>query len=379
MIYALVVPFLLAALPAAAQPCVIEFDIPVIDKWVRVNDNVNLRQGPSTSTPRLVFRPRPDGVLNTDVDVIYATTPKKDDVPARAKYAPVLGEQGDWTNIYFFDSFYNDEYFSETPWVSKSLTRPAQVLHSIDKEMGLSHLETLITMACGKYRGLVMASGYGWFDDGYVHLGCEIDDMLVFFAYINADLSEQEASRETSELEIWEWDGEEGCILKLDSRFGTSYYLDQQMDLEPTVDLLLKNLSTRMIPEMRILVPFKGNDTYETFIFGDEYTGPKQHVKFYAGEARPSTESRQQWISREFKRLNAVCDEIADANESGNVGTYLRDVYTRGVGIAAALEPYKGELTAAQQTKFKDFKEVVLQYVEPSEFEDIVKQTTSTK
>ena len=301
LIYALVVPFLLAALPAAAQPCVIEFDMPVIDKWVRVNDNVNLRQGPSTSTPRLVFREPTDGCLDCGYDMVYATTPKKDDVPVRAKYAPVLGEQGDWTNIYFFDPERCDVYYSGTPWVSKSLTRPVQVLHSIDKEMGLSHLETLITMSCGQYRGLLMASGYGHFDDGFVHLGCEIDDMLVFFAYIDADLSEQEDYRERSELEIWEWEGEEGCQLKLDSRFETAYHLNYQMDLEPTVDLLVKNLSTRMKPEMRILVPFKGNDTYETFIFGDKYTGPKQHVKFYPGEARPSTEGRQDCMEKYYQ------------------------------------------------------------------------------
>lgn len=340
-----------AAAAAAQQSGYVEFDLPRINRWVLVNDGVNLRQGPSTTTPRLVYRILDDGCLDCDPSLVYATTTKRGDRPAHARYAPVIGEQNDWLNIYYSDGQSTDYYYSGMPWVSQKLTRPAVISNESNPSISEADFFYYNPLAIGKYRGLIVAAEYGYEDSQQIHLGCFVGDMIVLFKSIGADWNGEK------ELKLYKsWQDENGndhYDLQIPESALNNFHLSHAAySLEPVVELLLKNRQ-KLIDEMILLVPFKGSKKYTWFIFDDEFTGERDRVKYYYGDARASTESPEAWANREFAKLESICDMIKEAEAEGNSGSWLADPYTEAEGIGEALKRNISLLSPARQQRLK--------------------------
>lgn len=365
---------------AWGQGASVRFKMPQIEKWVKVNDGVNLRQGPSVSTPRLVYRIVDAECLDCPLGVVYAETPKKGDEPVHIKYAPVLEEQDEWLKINFCE---RDYFYFETPWVSKKLTTPLRLvsdyyLYGYDDIYGDkdSHsfndwqMERIFMMPSGKYRGMILATSFGYMDSHSAYLGCVVDGMIVLFASIPVQWNDYQEECEESELVSGWMDGSDK-YLQLADAFGM-FYLDQKLELEQTFDLLFHNLNA-MRAVMRIFVPFKGENNYVMFDFDSHFTGQLNQVEFFAGQGRASTESKEHWLQRELSRLELLYDVVEEAYRTNNVGSFLRDTYCEGIGIAAALESRVNEMSVTQKKRFEKLKSKFTEYMDKSDYDQMVK------
>lgn len=217
-----------------------EVEKPKFQKFVKVTaSNVNLRQQPSATSPRLVFQSNlSDDCLDCDPSLVFSNKPlRRGDEPARASILGVIGESGDWYKVYFYYSLASDTYYSEEAYIMKKYCADVQcrpLTLPVPEEMyGMD----VVQINSGKYKGLCLLRDYGYYDVPLLRIGRYSNGMFIFPYYI-----EYSTYDECDETEFEVEDDEPSICLN------NTFFIDYQLNLQKlvsdsqTIDLLMNNI-----------------------------------------------------------------------------------------------------------------------------------------
>ena len=218
------------ALQGAAQTTV---KLPKVLKFVKVEEGVNLRKGPSASTPRLIFQSNiDDDCLDCEPSLVFSNKQlRKGDEPARASLLPVLGEEGDWYKVLFCD----EGVYSSEAYVMKRFCKDA-------KERPLTlpppHDLHFAVVTSGKHANLCLQWLFGWYDERILRLGEYVDGKFIFSRAITFSNSDS-----YQEPEIMNWG--EGDYIEFGSQLFDSYdlNLDKLVKDQKSLDFLMNHQS----------------------------------------------------------------------------------------------------------------------------------------
>lgn len=183
--------FLLIALTGMTmQSMAQDGEVPPIKKFVKVTaSGVNLRKTPNASSPRLIFQNNlSDECMDCEPSLVWSSKPlKKGDEAARASVLPIIGESGDWYYVYFFQSLYGDEGYSEKAYIMKKFCTDVEL-----RPLTLPAPENLniVRVTSGKHKDICIEKLYGYMDRQLLRIGKYQDGKFVFTHSVGFEMNE---------------------------------------------------------------------------------------------------------------------------------------------------------------------------------------------
>lgn len=182
---------------------------PRFQKYVKLNNGVNLRQSPSANSPRLVLRFEEDnGCGNPAPDLLWLNRPlRKNEEAARATVLPVW-EQSFLPTIKVADGWLCGHYEGKLVYVMEKFCKPVPLRPLSEKEdvKSVAGLNDLVVVKTGKYKDYCIAI----FEDNnigeqHLRIGKYVDGMFIFkymlFYSLNSETKESSLDkREKEEL-----------------------------------------------------------------------------------------------------------------------------------------------------------------------------------
>lgn len=167
------------ALQAVAQ---IPFDVkvPDINKFVKVTSTgVNLRQAPTTASPRLIFSASGD-CLDCEPSLVWSSgTLGSNDQRVDANLLYAIGESsdGEWWNVQYYEGLYGDMSYNEKAYIMKKFCKNLKVRNlplaaPLDKNIQL--------VLSGPYVGLCLEWVYGYGDCRILRIGRYVNGIYAF-------------------------------------------------------------------------------------------------------------------------------------------------------------------------------------------------------
>lgn len=202
------------------------FDVTIAKcRFARViAENVNLRQEPDASSPRLIRVMMDEGGLTAVWQEKNRVIDKWKGLegPVRASVLPIIGESGDWYQVLFYD---------ESWGVGERQPQKAYIMKKFCEEVPLKPIDSnstfegdYVVVPSGKYAGLCLTTTDIMDEGQHIHVGRYVNGVLVFkyyFPYFHYDFLDDEA--EPNKKEIFEvYDNLYG--IKLGRGFRTNVY-----------------------------------------------------------------------------------------------------------------------------------------------------------
>lgn len=221
-------------------------EAPKFQKFVKViAKDVNLRQQPSASSPRLIFQSNlADDCMDCEPSLVWSNKPlRRGDEPARASILAVIGESGEWYHVHFYEEYYEPQ----EAYIMKKFCADMSLRPLSRADINKGNDGDVIQIKSGKYQGLCLMRCWGWYDATILRIGGYVDGMFVF-PYCIEYSTDWKDSGKTKFGESYD-DGEE-ILFFSDSLFSRNdEYQSDELDLEKlasntqTLDLLMNNLN----------------------------------------------------------------------------------------------------------------------------------------
>ncbi len=172
--------------------------LPPFRRFVKVADGVNLRQAPTTQSPRLVEQ-REEGTHLNIYELVWKTGPlKHNEQPARAKVLPVW-EQSFMPALKEADSWLCGQYEGKLVYVKESFCKEVR-LRPLSRTEHL-YFDDLVVIPTGKYRDYVFAVSYSYTDGCWLlNMGQYVDGIFVFNYLLSCYYSETGAFKANESL-----------------------------------------------------------------------------------------------------------------------------------------------------------------------------------
>lgn len=138
-------------------------------------DNVNLRQKPDASSPRLVISTSNESMRRY---LCFTNALIEDDIPARAHILPIIGESGDWYHVLYVWESGNVVWDYAEAYIMKKFCEEVKT-----RTLELSAPNRVFDVARvfdGKYAGLCLATSSNGEDEEYLCLGRYVNGMYAF-------------------------------------------------------------------------------------------------------------------------------------------------------------------------------------------------------
>ena len=180
----------------------IPFDVkvPDVNKFVKVTSTeVNLRQAPTTASPRLIFQSNISGdCLDCEPSLVWSSKPLgRNDQRVDANLLYVCGESsdGEWWNVQYYEDLYGDMAYVEKAYIMKKFCKSMKarllpLAAPLDKNIQL--------VLSGPYVGLCLEWLYGYGDCRILRIGRYINGVYAF-AY-NIEFSYNETNETKFEI-----------------------------------------------------------------------------------------------------------------------------------------------------------------------------------
>lgn len=167
------------ALQAVAQ---IPFDVkvPDVNKFVQVTSTgVNLRQAPTTASPKLIFSASGD-CLDCEPSLVWSSgTLGSNDQRVDVNLLYAIGESsnGEWWNVQYYEGLYGDMAYKEKAYIMKKFCKNLKVRNlplaaPLDKNIQL--------VLSGPYVGLCLECVYGYGDSQILRIGRYVNGIYAF-------------------------------------------------------------------------------------------------------------------------------------------------------------------------------------------------------
>lgn len=243
----------------------IPFDVkvPDVNKFVKVTSTeVNLRQAPTTASPRLIFQSNISGdCLDCEPSLVWSSKPLgRNDQRVDANLLYVCGESsdGEWWNVQYYEDFYGDMAYVEKAYIMKKFCKSmkARLL-----PLAAPQDKNIQLVLSGPYVGLCLEWLYGYGDCRILRIGRYINGVYAF-AY-NIEFSYNETNETKFEI-VNDFD---------QVSFGAHLFNDEQrLDLvklandTKVLNLLMNNLN-KMRKDNVAYIGFEGDGNW--YLWGE--------------------------------------------------------------------------------------------------------------
>ena len=243
----------------------IPFDVkvPDVNKFVKVTSmGVNLRQAPTTASPRLIFS---SGVsadcLDCEPSLVWSSKPLgRNDQRVDANLLYICGESsdGEWWNVQYYEDLYGDMAYVEKAYIMKKFCKSmkARLL-----PLAAPQDKNIQLVLSGPYVGLCLEWLYGYGDCRILRIGRYINGVYAF-AY-NIEFSYNETNETKFEI-VNDFD---------QVSFGAHLFNDEQrLDLvklandTKVLNLLMNNLN-KMRKDNVAYIGFEGDGNW--YLWGE--------------------------------------------------------------------------------------------------------------
>ena len=162
----------------------IPFDVkvPDVNKFVKVTSTgVNLRQAPTTPSPRLIFQSNISGdCLDCEPSLVWSSKPLgRNDQRVDANLLYICGESsdGEWWNVQYYEDLYGDMAYVEKAYVMKKFCKSmkARLL-----PLAAPQDKNIQLVLSGPYVGLCLEWLYGYGDCRILRIGRYINGVYAF-------------------------------------------------------------------------------------------------------------------------------------------------------------------------------------------------------
>ena len=180
----------------------IPFDVkvPDVNKFVKVTSTgVNLRQAPTTASPRLIFQSNISGdCLDCEPSLVWSSKPLgRNDQRVDANLLYICGESsdGEWWNVQYYEDLYGDMAYVEKAYIMKKFCKSmkARLL-----PLAAPQDKNIQLVLSGPYVGLCLEWLYGYGDCRILRIGRYINGVYAF-AY-NIEFSYNETNETKFEI-----------------------------------------------------------------------------------------------------------------------------------------------------------------------------------
>lgn len=243
----------------------IPFDVkvPDVNKFVKVTSTgVNLRQAPTTASPRLIFQSNISGdCLDCEPSLVWSSKPLgRNDQRVDANLLYVCGESsdGEWWNVQYYEDLYGDMAYVEKAYIMKKFCKSmkARLL-----PLAAPQDKNIQLVLSGPYVGLCLEWLYGYGDCRILRIGRYINGVYAF-AY-NIEFSYNETNETKFEI-VNDFD---------QVSFGANLFNDEQrLDLvklandTKVLNLLMNNLN-KMRKDKVAYIGFEGDGNW--YLWGE--------------------------------------------------------------------------------------------------------------
>lgn len=162
----------------------IPFDVkvPDVNKFVKVTSTeVNLRQAPTTASPRLIFQSNISGdCLDCEPSLVWSSKPLgRNDQRVDANLLYICGESsdGEWWNVQYYEDLYGDMAYVEKAYIMKKFCKSmkARLL-----PLAAPQDKNIQLVLSGPYVGLCLEWLYGYGDCRILRIGRYINGVYAF-------------------------------------------------------------------------------------------------------------------------------------------------------------------------------------------------------
>lgn len=162
----------------------IPFDVkvPDVNKFVKVTSmGVNLRQAPTTASPRLIFQSNISGdCLDCEPSLVWSSKPLgRNDQRVDANLLYICGESsdGEWWNVQYYEDLYGDMAYVEKAYIMKKFCKSmkARLL-----PLAAPQDKNIQLVLSGPYVGLCFEWLYGYGDCRILRIGRYINGVYAF-------------------------------------------------------------------------------------------------------------------------------------------------------------------------------------------------------
>lgn len=162
----------------------IPFDVkvPDVNKFVKVTSTgVNLRQAPTTPSPRLIFQSNISGdCLDCEPSLVWSSKPLgRNDQRVDANLLYICGESsdGEWWNVQYYEDLYGDMAYVEKAYIMKKFCKSmkARLL-----PLAAPQDKNIQLVLSGPYVGLCLEWLYGYGDCRILRIGRYINGVYAF-------------------------------------------------------------------------------------------------------------------------------------------------------------------------------------------------------
>lgn len=162
----------------------IPFDVkvPDVNKFVKVTSmGVNLRQAPTTASPRLIFQSNISGdCLDCEPSLVWSSKPLgRNDQRVDANLLYICGESsdGEWWNVQYYEDLYGDMAYVEKAYIMKKFCKSmkARLL-----PLAAPQDKNIQLVLSGPYVGLCLEWLYGYGDCRILRIGRYINGVYAF-------------------------------------------------------------------------------------------------------------------------------------------------------------------------------------------------------
>lgn len=243
----------------------IPFDVkvPDVNKFVKVTSTgVNLRQAPTTASPRLIFQSNISGdCLDCEPSLVWSSKPLgRNDQRVDANLLYICGESsvGEWWNVQYYEDLYGDMAYVEKAYIMKKFCKSmkARLL-----PLAAPQDKNIQLVLSGPYVGLCLEWLYGYGDCRILRIGRYINGVYAF-AY-NIEFSYNETNETKFEI-VNDFD---------QVSFGAHLFNDEQrLDLvklandTKVLNLLMNNLN-KMRKDNVAYIGFEGDGNW--YLWGE--------------------------------------------------------------------------------------------------------------